>query len=311
LGHFLFFIRLFTVFSVRIGFFIVWLWCFESEQWVVVDTNALALNQMEGFLLGASVFTTFKLPQGECWLRAHLKRVVTHAKALGFLYPARFGAFAEATLNALTEAPSGVYRVTAVVSTAQASCWSGQTELALPTTWLLHRREGLVKPTSEAKSAGIYCITKPYTPALADCKQGSLLPAWLLRRQATLAHQADDVLWLNQTTAITEATSSNVFYWHFNGTLITPAPPHCLKGIARQQVLQVAKKLGFAVEEALIPLAWLAQPCGLFLTNSVSGLTPVSKVDNLRIAWHEEAQQNYQHLKTEWQILTQQSSCYR
>lgn len=86
----------------------------------------------------------------------------------------------------------------------------------------------------------------------------------------------NDALFYNENGCLSEAGSSNIFAV-FGKTLITP-PVSCgaLPGTARQRVIERA---GGAAKEAPLSLASLQRADAVFLTNAVSGLRLVNRID--------------------------------
>lgn len=90
----------------------------------------------------------------------------------------------------------------------------------------------------------------------------------------------DDCLILNTCSNICDSTNSNVFLVKDN-LLVTPALSEgCVSGVMRKQVMTIAKKNGFAVDEAAIAPQMLRQADELFLTNAVRGIRWVHRCEN-------------------------------
>jgi branched-chain amino acid aminotransferase len=98
----------------------------------------------------------------------------------------------------------------------------------------------------------------------------------------------DDAVMLDQLGFVAAATASNVFAVH-GGSLATPYPRACLRGITRQAVIGLAKDMGMPVVEADLTMADLKAAHEVFLTGTSSELIPVSEVDNVRVGDGETA----------------------
>lgn len=90
----------------------------------------------------------------------------------------------------------------------------------------------------------------------------------------------DEALFLNTKGFIAEASRSNVFFVKAN-KLFTPALAcGCLPGITRQAVMDIAKLCGIKVIEGRFTLDHLYKADEAFLTNSLIGVMPLTRVEN-------------------------------
>ena len=98
--------------------------------------------------------------------------------------------------------------------------------------------------------------------------------------QAAVRHGFDEALMLNSAGWIAEASRANVFFVRGNA-LWTPAlGGGCLKGVTRQQVLQLARGRGFACREVKIFPRQISSLDEVFVTNSLLGIMPVVRFHN-------------------------------
>ena len=82
----------------------------------------------------------------------------------------------------------------------------------------------------------------------------------------------DEVIMLNDSGNICEATSSNVFLL-INGILYTPALTEgCTAGVMRKKIIQLAKKMNIAVLESSLSPNLLEDAEEVFFTNAINGL---------------------------------------
>ena len=102
------------------------------------------------------------------------------------------------------------------------------------------------------------------------------LPAVLGRRDALRRGFADG-LYLDATGAVTEATTANLFLCR-GRHLLTP-PAGILPGITRGVVLQLARRLGYAVEERPLRRRHLRGASEVFLTSSIAEIVPVVRIE--------------------------------
>jgi branched-subunit amino acid aminotransferase/4-amino-4-deoxychorismate lyase len=89
---------------------------------------------------------------------------------------------------------------------------------------------------------------------------------------------ADEVLCVTPDGLVCEGTRTNVFLLR-NGRLMTPAAGGpLLPGVMRRVVLDYAPRIGLEVDEVPVPIDVLAAADEAFLTNSVHGMLPVSRL---------------------------------
>lgn len=92
----------------------------------------------------------------------------------------------------------------------------------------------------------------------------------------------DELVLLNTTGNIVEATKSNIFLV-FGNTLYTPLLSEgCLDGVMRKIVIQIAKQIGLKVAEGQLPINYLERADELFLSNSVQGISWVGSYHKKR-----------------------------
>ena len=91
-----------------------------------------------------------------------------------------------------------------------------------------------------------------------------------------------EILFCNSDGYLVEGSRSNIFLV-VNGTLITPAIKQGpLRGITRQKVLQLAKNLHIPVQEKSLKPELLLQANEVFLSSSLRGILPVSRIVSLQ-----------------------------
>ncbi len=93
-----------------------------------------------------------------------------------------------------------------------------------------------------------------------------------------LAEGADEVLCVTPDQFVCEGTRTNIFLVD-GKRLVTPSTDGpLLPGIMRRVVLDHARRLGFEVTECLVPMDALSTADEAFLTNSVQGMLPISRL---------------------------------
>lgn len=77
---------------------------------------------------------------------------------------------------------------------------------------------------------------------------------------------------------VSETNATNLFMVD-SGALLTPHADHCLPGITRATVLELAKNLGIPAEVRRISLAEFHAADEVFTTGTMGELTPVTWID--------------------------------
>jgi len=114
-----------------------------------------------------------------------------------------------------------------------------------------------------------------YSP-LSRIKSLAYLDNILARRDAD-QRNADEALMLNTRGDLACATAANVFLLVDGGLVTPPIADGALPGIARAEVIALAR-----AEERTVPRAMLAQANELFLSNAL-GIRPVTHVDDVPV----------------------------
>ena len=89
---------------------------------------------------------------------------------------------------------------------------------------------------------------------------------------------ADEALLLDKNGFISEGSGVNIFLVN-EKTISTPKTDHCLNGITRQSVIQIAQDLGFDVNERDITYDELVASDEVFFSGTAVEITPISKID--------------------------------
>jgi branched-subunit amino acid aminotransferase/4-amino-4-deoxychorismate lyase len=307
-----------------------WQWQFAAQQWESITTAPLAM--LNGLQLGYSVFTTFRYPQQNCWLRVHLQRVLQHAKPLGLMPIAgSLNEAFEALLPVLAQqvpteieqqGEANIFRLTACfagdVSLLQPNgTMAENTAAPLPTVWLLQKRSQLAQPFAvQAPHPSLRLSTVAYVHPLSAYKHGNLLPAWQLRLQhiqhsSRLESLADDVIWQNPQGELLETTTANLFFILADGCIYTAPTPSVLAGVTRQQVKKACQQRGIPLMET--PVQWgtdTPQVSGAFISNSVQGLVPVFSINQTPLPWDVDTQTLWQQVYQQWIEVLNLARCY-
>ena len=94
-----------------------------------------------------------------------------------------------------------------------------------------------------------------------------------------LDNGADEAIMLDKDGFISEGSGENIFIVK-NDSIFTPTTNHCLNGITRQSVIQIAKDLEFSIQEKNLEYDDLLNADEAFFTGTAVEITPISKLDN-------------------------------
>ena len=94
-----------------------------------------------------------------------------------------------------------------------------------------------------------------------------------------LDNGADEAIMLDKDGFISEGSGENIFIVK-NDCIFTPTTNHCLNGITRQSVIQIAKDLDFNIQEKNLEYDDLLNADEAFFTGTAVEITPISKLDN-------------------------------
>jgi len=237
-----------------------------------------------GFLYGDSVYETLRTAGGRfVEMGRHLERLRGSAEGLGLeigFEEEEIRAAASATCAASGEIDCYV-RV--IVTRGAGELILDPRKAGAPLLVIIAKRLTLPSSSDYARgiSAMIVDVRKVSRRSLdPTLKTGNYLNSIQALRQATES-AADDAIMLSPDGAVAEGATSNVFMVA-EGRLRTPSlKTGLLSGITRTTVLELAAELGIAAEEATI---WPEQARAaeeLFLSSSVRGLMPVTRLDGV------------------------------
>jgi branched-chain amino acid aminotransferase len=135
-------------------------------------------------------------------------------------------------------------------------------------------------------AAGISLITSSVrrpAPDSLDPKihHNNLLPSILAKIEANVAG-ADDALMLDHRGFVAETNATNIFLVT-GGVLGTPTAAACPEGITRGAVLELAAAAGIELSVADYSLTQLLTADELFVTGTMGGIAPVTRLDGRQI----------------------------
>eukprot|EP00042_Codosiga_hollandica_P031927 m.197419 g.197419 ORF g.197419 m.197419 type:complete len:239 (-) comp53761_c0_seq25:1510-2226(-) len=140
----------------------------------------------------------------------------------------------------------------------------------------------VVGPATYDNSKGISLITaagRRNPPQCVDSKihHNNLINNILPKIQANNAGAADAIM-LDVEGFVSETNATNLFLVR-KGTLLTPHADHCLPGITRATVIEIALALGIPFVERRVSLSEFHSADEVFTTGTMGELTPVVEID--------------------------------
>jgi aminodeoxychorismate lyase len=139
-------------------------------------------------------------------------------------------------------------------------------------------------------------IVKTYSP-ISGLKASSAL-VYVMASLYAQEKGWDDVVVLNETGHIVEATSSNIFMVE-KGVLYTPALDQaCVEGVMRRVLIEIAQKQGIKVVECALLPGDLLKADEVFLSNAIMGIQWVKGLKDKRY-YHDFSSHLFQSLKEE------------
>ena len=144
----------------------------------------------------------------------------------------------------------------------------------------------------EAKQKGISIIKSSYSQYENPLHSGNKIIGTYFQNTMAL-HEAidkgaDEALMMDVNGFISEGSGENIFIVK-DGVIITPTTKHCLNGITRQSVIQIARDLNYEVVEKDIQYDELVLADEAFFTGTAVEITPIRKVDGKIIGSEERA----------------------
>ena len=138
----------------------------------------------------------------------------------------------------------------------------------------------------EAKKKGISIAKSSYVQYENPLHSGNKIIGTYFQNTMAL-HEAidkgaDEALMMDTNGFISEGSGENIFIVK-DLKLMTPTKDHCLNGITRQSVIQIAKDLNYDVIEKNLTIDDLISADEAFFTGTAVEITPISKVDDVKI----------------------------
>lgn len=253
---------------------------------VVEPADATVSVFDRGFLYGDSIYETMRTAGGNVVeIDRHLARLRGSAQGIAFEMPfsdQEVRDAVRATLDAAQNADSRI-RVVITRGTGPIALDTRTSESPLMVVFV----QPLEFPPREAYEKGIAAaivdVQKNVREAIdPGLKTGNYLPSILALRKAIEA-KGEDAIMCNRDGDVAEGATSNVFMVS-GGEVSTPSlATGVLAGITRSVVLELSAELGLVAHETSIAPAQLRAADEVFLTSSIRGIMPVTRLDSAAV----------------------------
>jgi len=121
---------------------------------------------------------------------------------------------------------------------------------------------------------------------------------------------ADEALMMDVNGFISEGSGENIFIIK-NNVVLTPTTNHCLNGITRQSVIEIAKDLNYDVIEKDLKYSELVSSDEAFFTGTAVEITPISEVDQNIIGSGSRGKVTFELQKIFDQTVSGNNSLYK
>ena len=106
----------------------------------------------------------------------------------------------------------------------------------------------------------------------------------VMARAEAVEKGADEALLINTNGEVAEAASGNIFWVYQDKICTVPTGRGVLPGITRAIVLEICQALGLPTNKRVIKPEALRNSAGIFVTQSVLGIVPITIFDGEPVA---------------------------
>lgn len=232
---------------------------------------------------GSAVFEGERIYEGRVFrLAAHSARLIQSARLLDYDLPW--------TRQQLEEATRAVVKANGLSSGyVRPIAWRGSEVMGVSgigasvhvaiAPWAQEGRLSI-----QAKPGGINVTLAKYRRPSPEVAPGGAKAAGLyiicgIEKDRALKAGFDDALMLDWRGRLAESTGANIFLV-IGGKLVTPRVENFLDGITRREVIGMARKRGWTVEERAVLPEELDEAAELFFCGTAAEIVPVGAVDH-------------------------------
>lgn len=248
-------------------------YCILNGHLVSIYEPVVAFNN-RAFRYGDSLFESIRLCNSKLmFIRDHVARLKLGMTVLRYNVPAEFNTenLSELIFQLLkhnTHASNARIRLT--VFRNEGGYYTPETN---DISFLIESEplDGIYELNQKGYWADLYTELKKPLNKLSNLKSGNAL-LYVMAGLAKNSMKLDECFILNETGAICESVSANIFIVK-NGTLFTsPLSDGCVAGIMRKQILSLAAANKILVFENPITIYTIMNGDEVFLTNSIQGI---------------------------------------
>ena len=250
------------------------------DRWLVNGAPKTSISlEDRGFSYGDGLFETIAVRDGKCrFLDAHLKRLQAGCSRLG-LNEQPTDTLATELIKAIANGTYGTAKI--IITRGRGPRGYRPPANPEPTRIIGYQESVAVTPVLQGVQLR-YCTT-----LISRNRQTAGLKSLNRLEQVLAQSEWNDPgiaegLMLNDKGEVVCGTMTNLFCSR-DKVLLTPNLSECgIKGVMRQQVIEVARAADITVTECAIDKRDLMHADDLFLTNSLSGLITVAELDGRR-----------------------------
>ena len=253
-----------------------------SAVWLngTMSAGSLAIDPHDrGLLLGDGLFETIAVIEGKAqWLQRHIERMKAGAEEIGIPLSGEQLILGITAVLARSSSPMEVMRITLTRGVTTRGLAGDGTRPSLLLTLDGFSEANRFMPCTLATSK----IRRNKTSPTSRLKTLSYIDAIMAARE--VSGRADEALMLNGAGHVASAATGNIFALK-DGKLITPALDQgILPGIMRSLVIEAAQRHGIEVEGRAVSRHELVTADGLFCTNSLRYIRPVTVFDDVQFS---------------------------
>ncbi len=235
-----------------------------------------------GFLYGDGVFEGIRAYDGVVFkLREHIDRLYASAKAIILEIPMSKEEMIDAVLKTLRKNGLKDAYIRLVVTRGVGDLGLDPRKCGKPNVIII-AEPILALYKKEAKLKGLSLIISSVRRDRVDAtthqiKSLNYLNSILAKIEA-IAAGADDAIMLDDRGFVAETSSTNIFLVKDGKVITPPSSTGALPGVTRNFVMELAKKLGYPVEERDVTPFELLTADEVFMTGTGAGIVPVTRI---------------------------------
>lgn len=241
------------------------------------DQNILN-SQNRAFLYGDALFETMRMSEGNIlFLEDHVNRLLQGLLFFKYKVPRKYTApFFKKEINKVA---TGNARIRITVFRSQGGLYTpknNRPQFLISTSPLSSSKFKLNK---KGLKIGIFDEIKLPCSQISNIKTCNSSP-YILAGLSKQERNLDDVILLNDQGRISEASSSNIFFYKKNKIITPSLTEGCVAGTMRKKILAIAIEKKYIIQEKPIKLNHLQSFEEIWLTNAISGIKWVSQIES-------------------------------